>query len=164
MSECVCPQHLRMNWQGLNSEEEAEKSRKNTAKSTTSSQVSATWSSRRMSSIPSANCAEQNCIQKHRLGTLLHSNRMEKKRNQDSSLPQRRKCVKYFQKPKFSHELYPLSNREQNLPKNPIFCTHKQRKNTRNKDCEVQGQRKQCTRCHERTASAKDRTNFRKPP
>ena len=32
MSECVYPQHLRMNWQGLNSEEEAENSRKNTAK------------------------------------------------------------------------------------------------------------------------------------
>ena len=32
MSECVYPQDLRMNWQGLNSEEEAEKGRKNTAK------------------------------------------------------------------------------------------------------------------------------------
>ena len=86
---------------GLNSEEEAEKNIKYGEKS----------SSRKTSSIPSANSAEQNCIQKHRLGTLLHSNRMEKKRCQDSSLPQRRKCVQFVQKRlKLMQNMYPLSS------------------------------------------------------
>ena len=78
--ERICPRHLRMNWQGLNSEEEAEKSRKKTAKkSTPSSQESATWSSKSTSSFPSANCVEQNCNQKHQLGTLLHSTEWRKR-------------------------------------------------------------------------------------
>ena len=78
--ERICPRHLRMNWQGLNSEEEAEKSHKNTAKkSTPPSQESATWSSKSTSSFPSANCVEQNCNQKHQLRTLLHSTEWRKR-------------------------------------------------------------------------------------
>ena len=89
-----------------------------------------TWSSRKTSSIPSANSAEQNCVQKHR----IHSNQMEKKRCEDSSLPQRRK-------PKYSHELCPLSSqalhpRNKHLPSNPIFPTQKQHPDACISDCQ----------------------------
>ena len=53
----------------------------------------------RNSRFPGANCAEQNYNQKHRLGTLLRSATEGRATLQDSSLPQRRNCVKFVHKP-----------------------------------------------------------------
>ena len=44
-----------------------------------------------------ANSAEQNCNQKHRLGTLLRPATEGRATLQDSSSPQRRKCEKFVQ-------------------------------------------------------------------
>ena len=110
-------------------------------KSTPSSQESATWSSRKTSSIPSANSAEQNCIQKHRLGTLLHSNRMEKESfrirvrrnvenvcNSSKSQSTRINCNHCRTKQ--------CTQENRHLPSNPIFRTQKQLPDTRISDCQ----------------------------
>ena len=60
------------------------------------------------SSFPSANRAEQNCNQKHRLGTPVGPATEGRATLQDSSSPQRRKSEKFVRS--LSKNMYPLSN------------------------------------------------------
>ena len=62
---CVCPRHLRMNWQGLNSEEEAEKCRTKQRKCRKLSKNGALVEI--MSRFHRASRAKRNCNPKHRL-------------------------------------------------------------------------------------------------
>ena len=104
-TSCVCPHDGDMNWHdpvttGLNSKEEAEKCRTELRKNLSmTTQLSPVKLEKVVSSFPSANCAKQNCNQKHRLSTLLPSTTERRATLQDSSLPQRGKCVQFVQTP-----------------------------------------------------------------
>ena len=87
---------------------------------------------------------EQRGAKLHSEASTGHSspfNRKEKKRCQDSSLPQRRKCVQFVQKPKYSHKLYPLSNQalhpgKQTSPEKSNFPHSKKHPDARISDCQ----------------------------
>ena len=84
-----------MNWQGLNAEEEAEKCR--TERRKNPSIIKQLSHVELEKNVQYSKC-EQRGAKLHPEASTGHSspfNRMEKKRCQDLSLPQRRKCVKY---------------------------------------------------------------------